>query len=277
MTRAALAPALLATVLLSTAAACGDGVRRHEARGVVREVRPEWSQVVIAHEDIPGLMPAMTMNFDVADPALFETLERGQAVAFTVEFTGRSYRVVAAEALGPGEDGEAPTLEGVLEQRQPAPDFALRDQSGKSVSLQSLRGKTLLVDFVYTSCPGPCPVLTARHVALQRSLPAALRERTRFVSISLDPERDTPEALRAYAEARGADLAHWSFLTGPPGEVAEVVRSFGVGTLRKPDGEVEHLVVTFLVDPQGRIAERYIGLEHDAETLRSDLERVASG
>ncbi len=267
-----LALALLS--LVGLAAACGRG---HESRGIVREVRPEWKQVVIAHEDIPGLMPAMTMNFDVDDPELLATLEKGQAIAFTVEFTGRAYVVTAAEILGrAGEEADL-GMAGLLPEREPAPDFTLVDQSGAEVSLASLRGKTLLVDFVYTECPGPCPVQTARQVELQRSLPAELRERTRFVSISLDPERDTPAALRAYAEARGADLEHWSFLTGPSAAVAGVVRGFGVGSLRKPDGEIEHLMATFLVDGEGRIAERYVGLEQDTSTLRRDLERVSSG
>ena len=266
-----------ALLLLLLLPACGDGVRRHEARGVVREVRPEWKQVVIAHEDIPGLMPAMTMNFDVEDAALLARLERGQAIAFTVEADERGYRVVEARVLGQGEAGEGAELAGLLPLREPAPDFSLTNQAGATVSLESLRGTVLLVDFIYTSCPGPCPVLTARHVALQRELPPTLRERTRFVSISLDPATDTPEALRAYAEARGADLARWDFLTGPSETVAEVVHRFGIGTLRQPDGEIDHLVATFLVDPQGRIAERYLGLDHDRAALLRDLERIASG
>ncbi|MDJ0848739.1 MAG: SCO family protein [Myxococcota bacterium] len=254
-------------------AGCSQG---HDSRGVVREVRPEWNQVVIAHEDIPGLMPAMTMNFDVEDPELLATLEKGQAISFTVQFTGRAYVVTRAEVLGQAGEGGGAGLAGLLPERQPAPDFRLTDQAGGEVSLDSLRGTTLLLDFVYTACPGPCPVQTARHVELQRSLSAEVRERTRFVSISLDPERDTPEALRAYAEARGADLGHWSFLTGPSDAVARVVKSFGVGSLRKPDGEIEHLMATFLIDGDGRIAERYVGLDQDTATMRRDLERISA-
>ena len=89
-----------------------------------------------------------------------------------------------------------------------------------------------------------------------------LRERVRFVSISLDPEYDTPEVLTRYAQERGADLATWSFLTGPPAEVADVVKRFGVGTLRAADGSIDHVVATFLIDEQGRIAKRWLGLEN---------------
>jgi protein SCO1/2 len=111
------------------------------------------------------------------------------------------------------------------------------------------------------------------HVELQRSLAPELRARTRFVSITLDPERDRPEALRAYALARGADLSDWSFLTGSPEAVRAVVESYGVGTTRGPDGEIEHVVATFLIDAEGRIAERWLGLEHEPAELARALAR----
>jgi len=135
----------------------------------------------------------------------------------------------------------------------------------------------VLLDFIWTRCPGPCPILTGLHVKLQQQLPPALRERTQFVSISLDPVRDTPAVLRDYAKTRGADLAGWSFLTGPPDEVDAVIKSYGVGSAKAPDGQIEHVVATFLIDGAGRIARRYIGLEgHDPAELLRDLERLAS-
>jgi protein SCO1/2 len=270
--RAAALALLLALALLS--AGCGSD--RYPARGVVRDVQRGNAQVVIEHGDIPGLMPAMTMNFEVPDPELLASLQRGQVIDFTVHFTGKSYRVVEATVVG--EDaGTGGAFPDVVGPRESAPDFSLTDQVGRPVSLASLRGKTLLLDFVFTSCPGPCPILTGRHARLQRELPLALREKVWFVSISLDPGFDTPERLRAYAQARGADLANWSFLTGEPGAVAEVVKAYGVGSLRRPDGEIDHLVVTFLIDRAGQIAERYTGLEHETADLARDLERIAAG
>lgn len=268
-------PSLLGLLGLLGLLACGDGAARFEARGVVREVRPEWRQVVIAHDDIPGLMPAMTMNFDVPDEALLARLEKGQAIDFTLEFTGDAYLVVDARVRGAGDPGEGASLAALAGERAPAPPFRLVDQDGAALALEGLRGRFVLVDFVYTECPGPCPILTSQHVALQRALPDGLRGRVHFVSITLDPERDDAAALRAYAGARGVDLSSWSFLTGPPEAVAEVARGFGVGSLRRADGEIDHLVVSFLLDPEGRIVERYVGLEHGVEELLRDLERHA--
>jgi protein SCO1/2 len=98
-----------------------------------------------------------------------------------------------------------------------------------------------------------------------------VRERTRFVSITLDPEHDSPEVLAAHAKARGVDLEHWSFLTGPPDEVQAVVRSFGVGSTRNAQGEIDHLVVSFLIDQRGLIVKRYVGQGHSSEEIAQDL------
>ncbi len=268
----------LLLLLVAAAAACGPGPVRRSAHGTVVDVARDERQVVIEHDDIEGLMPAMTMNFDVPDPALLGELAAGQEIDFEVEFDGHAYRVVAATVRSqrpPPRD--APTLGQVLDLGHPIPEFSLVDQDGRPVSAKDLRGRFVLVDFVYTSCPGPCPILTGVHVDVQRGAPPALRSRLRLVSITLDPERDTPEALRSYARARGADLSSWSFLTGPPESVDALLRAFGVGKSPGKDGEIDHLLVTFLVDPEGRIARRWVGLDHEAGEILADLERMAAG
>lgn len=267
----------LALALLAIAG-CGPAPARHAAHGTVVDVAPELGQVVIEHDEIPDLMPAMTMNFDVRDAALLETLAPGQVIDFEVEFDGRSYRVVATRVLSqlpPPRD--APTLGQVLDLGHPAPDLALVDQQGRPATLADWRGRFVLLDFIYTSCPGPCPILTGIHVEVQRRLSPTRRAEIHFVSISLDPERDTPERLRAYAAARGADLASWSFLTGPTERVDAALRAFGVGKSPGEDGEIDHLVVTFLIAPDGRIARRWVGLDHEPDEVLAELERIASG
>ena len=268
----------IAALAAALAAGCGPAPARHAAHGVVVDASRDERQVVIDHEDIPGLMPAMTMNFEVPDAALLATLAPGQVIDFEVEFDGSSYRVVSATVRSqrpPPREG--PTLGGVIDLGQAVPEFSLTDQDGKARSFAELRGRFVLVDFVYTNCPGPCPIQTGIHVDVQKRLPPELRETTRFVSISLDPERDTPDRMRAYARKRGADLAGWSFLTGPPEAVDGVLRTFGVGRAPGKDGEIDHLVVSFLVDPDGRVVRRYVGLRHGPDEILADLGRMASG
>lgn len=269
---------ILAVLLVPAICACSDGPtsNRYRASGVVRKVLIEEHQVVIEHGEIEGLMPGMTMSFDAPDRALLEKLAAGQAIDFTVEFTGESYRVVEATAKGEaGSAGASGAFSELASVRDPAPDFELVDQGGGKVALADLRGKLVLLDFIYTTCQGPCPILTSAHVTLQRMLSPELRARTRFVSISLDPVRDTPTVLRAYALARGADLVDWSFLTGDPEAVARVIQGYGVGTMRRPDGQIDHLVATFLIDAEGRIAQRFIGLEHEPKVLVRAIEALA--
>jgi protein SCO1/2 len=272
--RSALLAALLAALV--AASACDD-VRRFGARGIVEDVKPEQGQVLIDHEDIVGLMPAMTMNFDVPDPELLASLEPGQQISFTLVRTSRGYEVVDVLVLGMVEVGdEWARLGERLVRTTEAPAFELIDQDGRAVSSESLRGRTLLLDFIFTQCPGPCPILTARQVRVQRLLPDDLRTRIQLVSISLDPVNDTPEAMRAYAKQHGATLDNWSFLTGDPETVDAVVRSHHVGKTRNAEGEIEHLVISFLIDGRGRILRRYMGMADEAEEIVADLVAVAT-
>jgi protein SCO1/2 len=263
---------LLAAALF--VAACGPSADVYEVRGVVQDVHPEQQQLVIAHEEIPGFMPAMSMNFDLASPALLEGVEPGQVVRFRLEHTPRSFRILELEVLAAGEPGQGSAIDLDALRGEPAPDFRLLDQAGRAFTLSELRGKAVLIDFVYTRCPGPCPILTGILVELQRRLPSALRERTHLVSVSLDPDYDTPERLRAYAQARGVDLSGWSFATGPAEAVERVLADYGVGSTRTGEGEIDHLVAIYLLDTEGRVARLWLGLEHEPEELERALRRV---
>lgn len=157
---------------------------------------------------------------------------------------------------------------------EPGPPFDLIDQAGRAVSLGSLGDRVLIVDFIYTSCPGPCPVQTSIQVDLQRRIPEPLRGEIQFISISLDPEVDRPEVLERYATSRGVDLSNWSFLTGPTERVADVVRRWGVGSIRKEDGTIDHTLIRFLVQ-DGRVIERYWTSEGRDEAVLADLIALA--
>jgi protein SCO1/2 len=269
---------VLALAFAALLLACGGegGVKRYQAHGVVEEVQPDYGQVVIAHDDIPGLMPAMTMNFD-ADPALLSRLEAGQVIDFTLASDGRSYRVTEAHVSAEVEPKPGWARMGKrLVRAQPAPPFALTDQDDRPAALSDWKGQAVLLDFIYTRCPGPCPILTGVLVDVQKALPPQVRAHTHFASISMDPTHDTPEVLARYARARGADLSDWSFLTGPQSQVEKVLAAYGVGSTRRPDGTIDHLVATFLIDGQGRIVETYLGLEHQPADLVADLEELLS-
>ncbi len=257
--------------------ACGPQ-DRYQARGTVYDVKPDQGSVLIDHEAIPGFMDAMTMTFDVRDPELLARLSPGQVIEFEIDASGRGYAVVSAEVVGEAseEDGWVRFGDALVLTSQ-APSFELVDQEGEPFSSRRLMGKAALVDFIFTQCPGPCPLQTAAQVSVQRAIDPSLVERVRFVSISLDPRNDTPAALREYALARGADLSAWSFLTGDEEEVAAVVKGFGVGTTRAPDGTIDHMLIRFLLDGEGRVVKRYFGSEIAPEVLAGDVARLLGG
>ncbi|MCG8588141.1 MAG: SCO family protein [Proteobacteria bacterium] len=257
--------------------ACGpSGPPTYEVRGLVHSADAESRDVVIEHEDIEGLMPAMTMNFDVADASLFAHLAAGNVVEFTLEVGPRGYLITDVRATGETRVPEGfVALGNALHRTDPMPDFQLVDHTAKPLGSADLRGKTLLVDFIFTRCPGPCPILTGILRDVQAALPEAVAEDVRIVSISLDPEYDTPVVLADYALKRGAGLETWSFLTGAPERVDDVLKRFGVARVRTPDGDIEHLSAIFLVDAEGRIVRRYTGLDHKPEDLVRDVVELA--
>lgn len=156
----------------------------------------------------------------------------------------------------------------------PAPRFSLVSESGVRFTSDELRGRVTAVTFIYATCKDTCPVLAAKLVKLQRRLGTDFGSNVRFVAISVDPEVDTPEVLRGYAEALGADRAGWTFLTGKPEEVRGVVRDFGAFARKNPRGDVDHLYLTSLVDRKGAMRVQYLGYRFDPEEMLRDLKSL---
>ena len=153
----------------------------------------------------------------------------------------------------------------------PAPDFMLVSQDGTEVGLASLRGKVLVVTFIYTWCPDICPTLTGKMARVQDDLGASFGKDVAFVSITFDPERDTSEVLGAYAEAFDVDPAGWFFLTGEVDAVRQVAARYGLVTIPSDNGAIDHNLLTTLIDRQGRIRLQYSGSRFDPEELHQDL------
>jgi protein SCO1 len=141
----------------------------------------------------------------------------------------------------------------------PAPRTVLVDSAGKSFDLASLKGKVVLVSFVYTTCNGVCPATTSSLVRMQKTLEKAKlrRNSVELVSITLDPTRDTPDVLNRYAQLFGADLSRWHFLTGSPSDVESVIAAWGMWAKIGATGVLDHPSRIFLLDPNGHQREIY--------------------
>jgi protein SCO1/2 len=155
------------------------------------------------------------------------------------------------------------------------PDIKLLDQYGQPVSLESLKGKPVLFDFFYTSCPGPCIFLTARMRSIAEKLGDSLGAKASFVSVTVDPEHDQPPQLLAYAKEQRADQKGWLFLTGTPAQIDSLMARFKLVRRRESDGSVDHVLEFFLVGPDGHLRYQYLASETHSERIAADIERAA--
>ncbi len=156
------------------------------------------------------------------------------------------------------------------------PDITLIDQHGRKVSLASLKGKPVLFDFIYTTCPGPCLLLTARMKRIADRLGSKLGTEARIVSLTVDPEHDHPKQLIAYASAQGANVNGWLFLTGTPKQIEDVMARFKLIRQREADGTVDHFLLFCLVDANGHALLRYLGEDAEPARVASDVGRAAA-
>jgi protein SCO1/2 len=155
------------------------------------------------------------------------------------------------------------------------PNVTLTDQYGQHVPLASLKGKPVLFDFIYTSCPGPCQLLTQHMKLIADKLGPALGPKVLFVSVTVDPEHDRPNRLLDYAGAFNANLKGWYFLTGSPAQIDELMRGFRLERSREGDGEIDHVLGYFLVGTDGHPIVNYSQWVNPSKPAR-DAEEAAT-
>lgn len=181
-----------------------------------------------------------------------------------------------------------PTLALVLDRPPPAPEvygevpaFSLVSHAGEAVTPTQLRGKVVVLDFIFTRCPDVCPVMTSQMVALQRALPdkpfggAPLH----LVSVSVDPTFDTPPVLTEYAAKYGADLSSWTFLTGGAADVTALSEGLAQALVTRPGGDVPditHSQRMVLIDPAGRVRGFFPTDQPGLDALVAALEGIAA-
>lgn len=160
-----------------------------------------------------------------------------------------------------------------LEADEPAPAFELTNQDGRRVSLKQLRGHPLVVTFVYTSCTATCPVLVHVLASAEQSLSEAERRAVRFVGITIDPQRDTPQRLKAFMKERALDPERWQFLTGSLAEATRVAADYGVVVRPAPRGDFVHNSVFVVIDANGRERAEFHGIATPPAAIAAELRR----
>ena len=266
---AATAVMLVAAALSARADQAVEHTSRHTVRGLMLEVDPLHSRFLVSHESVPGVMPAMTMAFDIREPKELDGVEAGMLVEFTLVVGAASayaegiriqrYRSAEQDPLTARrlklltDVASWRPAPAALSIGQAVPDFTLIDQSNRRVTLSELQGNVVAVNFIYTSCALPqfCFRTASYFGALQRRF----RERRDLVllTVTFDPERDTPEVLSDYANrSLHADTTSWRFLTGALPDVKRVCNLFGVAFF--PDeGLMNHSLHTAVIDRRGTL------------------------
>jgi protein SCO1 len=277
-----LLPGLAVLMLVSATAADGVG-RDVTVTGVVRAPL-EGGRIVVAHDEIVGFMPAMTMGFDVAGSAMIEAaqLAVGSRVRFELHVGAEQALADHFEAIGRAAPSSGTEPEGPAVRRlhpgDSMPSFSLVAESGRVCTLAALSGHVTLLTFIFTRCPVPeyCPAMARRFGQLQKAILAdpGLSGQARLLGITLDPEYDRPEVLAAYGRAVGANPAVWSFATGAKPAVDGLIKAFSVYTERN-GATLGHTLCTALVNRDGRIVAIWRGNGwSNAEVL--DAMRAAS-
>ncbi len=260
--------------------------QRHPLEGKVVEVDLANRTVTVAHEDVPGVMPAMTMPFVVLekDAALLRGVSPGDEVTASLVVSDSRYWLEDLVVVKKGApDPNAPRGPRARE-AQPGdalPDVALVDQDGRPLRLAEFRGKALALTFVYTRCPLPdfCPLMMKNFEAAEAALvkDPVLAARTRLLTVSFDPKHDTPEVLRACGkpfQKTARPFAHWTLATGKEEAVRALGRALELDYVEETQS-FTHNLRTAVLDPEGRLRRLLRGNDWKPEDLVAELKAAA--
>lgn len=247
----------LTTTHGSRAAGSPAGAQTFAAIGVVMELPSDRRTVVIRHEAISNYMAAMTMPFPVKEPAALSGLRAGDKVSFQLHVTDDESWVDNFIRRGTAQL-PPPTKKVPVEPppARPLLHFKFTNELGQAVSLAEFPGQALAITFFYTRCPLPeyCPRLSKNFQEASQKLESMTNAPSNwhFLSISFDPEFDTPAMLKAYGQSYQYDPQHWSFLTGPDAQIHALAKACGVTT--SADGAtINHNFRTLIIDAAGRL------------------------
>jgi len=253
----------LTSIGVKSASLPGPAASLYSAHGVVEEIKAESKIVVIRHQAISNYMAAMTMPFNVKDTNELAGLQQGSLIDFDLCVTTNESWVARIVKTGsvslptPSASTVAPApASNFSDPKYELLHFKLTNELGQPVSLDNFAGQALAITFFYTRCPLPeyCPRLSKNFQSASQKIEALPGAPTNwhFLSISFDPEFDSPPVLKAYGQCYQYDPAHWSFLTGPKDKIRELAARAGV-TMQNRDGVINHNFRTLIIDASGRL------------------------
>jgi protein SCO1 len=251
---------------------CTACAKHYSSTGLVLKVDQPGSIVTISHDAFPGFMAAMAMPFDLKGGARRVALSAGDRVRMRLSVKGGHswvdrLDVVSAAPVDAGLE-QTPVTHALVPVGSPLPDFELTDQANAPVALSALAGKVVAVTFIYSRCPLPdyCPRMVENFRAVRARFADRMDRDLVLLTISFDPQYDTPQVLAQYAAAMRAGGPGWHFLTGDPAKIERVCDAFGIQYF--PDeGLITHSLQTAVIDRDGRLAATVEGKEFTSRQL----------
>jgi protein SCO1 len=270
----------------ATAAAQSTNRQVFQVKGVIKALKPERKEIEIKHEAIPDYMPAMTMPFDVKDTNELTGLKPEQPVSFRLTVTDTDGWVDNITPLGPPQvvvsNAAAPMPVRVvhpLQAGEPLPEYRLTNELGQAITTTQFKGQALAITFLFTRCPFPtfCPRLANDFEETQEKLLHLEGGPTNWhlLTISFDPEFDTPPVLKSYALAHKYDPGHSTFATGDIEDITALGDLFGLAFWHDSTGSITHNMRTVVVDSNGRLAKVFEGKDWTSAELTAEIVRAA--
>ncbi len=255
--------------LFCLAAGCGraDNYPRYQLKGLVVGKSAESGELTVEHGDIPGFMTAMTMPYKVKDTSGFLEVQTGDTITADVVVANsmsnywlEHLKIVDSSKRGKIADASTPIAPDV---GQTVPDVPLVNQDGKVIHLSQFKGKAVLVTFIYTRCPLPdfCPRISSHFAAIHQQLEKQpdVYAKTHLLSISFDPDYDTPPVLKKYGLAYLDDpggFGQWDFASPATRDLPLLAQAFNL--YYSPDGnQIAHSMETVLISPDGKVKENW--------------------
>ena len=254
--------------------------KEYQLTGQILDMKPETSEVLVKHGDIPGFMPAMTMPYKVGDAKILADKQPGDLITATLVVGETEAHLSKMDKTGhaPIENATAPAITDsqILKPGDAVPDTALVDENNAAYPLTSLKGHRVALTFMYTRCPQPdfCPLMDRNFAAIQNEIKKTpgLGD-VRLVSVSFDPANDTPAVLKTHARSLQADPAVWHFVTAKADDMKGFSATFGVTA--EPSDEspavLTHNLSTAVIDADGRLVKIRPGNMWTPADLIADL------
>ena len=246
--------------------------QQYPIRGTVLSTDSAKGEVLLKHNDIPGLMPAMTMSYRLEDPSALSELHPGDLITASLladhDAAGpKNLRLKDIDIIAQASPDYKPTVQyHVPAVGDVVPDFTLLNQSNQKIDLKQFHGKVIVMTFIYTRCPlsDYCPRMSRNFAEIDKTLQAdpALCSKTHLLSVSFDPTYDTPKVLRSYGSAYTGNYVketfqHWDFAAPSVAELPKMEQYFDVGVTPGKDGTLQHSLSTIVIGKDGKVVAFY--------------------